>query len=50
MSDIEILICADERKAQILQDYLRAHIEDLSKTSKMSVKELNEIIERIILA
>lgn len=48
--DLELLLGKEEKVAEQFKDYLREHLAELSKTMGMSKRELDEYIERLMVA
>ena len=48
--DLELMLGKDEKVAEQIKDYLRKHLSDLSKDTGMSKTELDDYIERLMVA
>jgi hypothetical protein len=48
--DLELMLGKDEKVAEQIKEYLRKHLADLSKDTGMSKGELDDYIERIMVA
>lgn len=48
--DLELMLGKDEKVAEQIKDYLRKHLSDLSKDIGMSKRELDNYIERLMVA
>ena len=48
--DLELMLGKDEKVAEQIKDYLRKHLSDLAKDTGMSKGELDDYIERIMVA
>lgn len=47
---LEIMLDKEEKVAEQIKDYLRKHLKDLSKDTGMSKSELDDYIERLMVA
>lgn len=48
--DLEMMLGKDEKVAEQIKEYLRNHITELSKDTGMSKRELDNYIERLMVA
>lgn len=48
--DLEMMLGKDEKVAEQIKDYLRKHLSDISKETGMSKRELDNYIERLMVA
>jgi hypothetical protein len=48
--DLELMLGKDEKVAEQIKDYLRKHLSDLSKDTGMTKAELDDYIERLMVA
>ncbi len=48
--DLEMMLGKDEKVAEQIKDYLRKHLSDISKDLGMSKRELDNYIERLMVA
>lgn len=48
--DLEMMLGKDEKVAEQIKDYLRKHLSDISKDIGMSKRELDNYIERLMVA
>ena len=48
--DLEMMLGKDEKVAEQIKDYLRKHLSDLSKDTGMTKSELDDYIERLMVA
>ena len=49
-NDLELMLGKDEKVAEQIKDYLRKHLSDLSKDIGMTKSELDDYIERLMVA
>lgn len=49
-NDLELMLGKDEKVAEQIKDYLRKHLSDISKDLGMSKRELDNYIERLMVA
>ena len=47
---LEMMLDKEEKVAEQIKDYLRKHLKDLSKDTGMSKSELDDYIERLMVA
>lgn len=48
--DLELMLGKDEKVAEQFKEYLRKHLSDLSKDTGMTKSELDDYIERLMVA
>lgn len=48
--DLELMLSKDEKVAEKIKDYLRKHLSDISKDTGMNKSELDDYIERLMVA
>lgn len=48
--DLELMLGKDEKVAEQIKEYLRKHLSDLSNDIGMSKRELDNYIERLMVA
>lgn len=48
--DLEMMLGKDEKVAEQIKEYLRKHLSDISKDIGMSKRELDNYIERLMVA
>lgn len=49
-NDLELMLGKDEKVAEQIKDYLRNHLTELSKDTGMTKSELDDYIERLMVA